>query len=143
MSILQLSFSNFKRSLREYGMLILSLGFSVFIFFNFQNMVYSDSMKVLQEFKKDYIDMIIQAASVVFVVFLFFFVWYAVNVFLRQRKKEMGIYIFMGLDNTRIGKMFVLEALFMGLSALISGIFLVYSFLNYFRCYCFGCLRLV
>ena len=81
MSILQLSFSNFKRSLREYGMLILSLGFSVFIFFNFQNMVYSDSMKV------------IQAASVVFVVFLFFFVWYAVNVFLRQRKKEMGIYI--------------------------------------------------
>ena len=49
MSIFRLSFSNFKRSLREYGMLILSLGFSVFIFFNFQNMFYSDSMKVLQE----------------------------------------------------------------------------------------------
>lgn len=133
MSILQLSFSNFKRSLREYGMLILSLGFSVFIFFNFQNMVYSDSMKVLQEFKKDYIDMIIQVASVVFVVFLFFFVWYAVNVFLRQRKKEMGIYIFMGLDNTRIGKMFVLEALFMGLSALISGIFFGVLFSKLFQ----------
>ncbi|MFR5336856.1 MAG: FtsX-like permease family protein, partial [Blautia producta] len=133
MSIFRLSFSNFKRSLREYGMLILSLGFSVFIFFNFQNMVYSDSMKVLQEFKKDYIDMIIQAASVVFVVFLFFFIWYAVNVFLRQRKKEIGIYIFMGVDNAGIGKMFALEALFMGLSALISGLFFGVLFSKLFQ----------
>ena len=133
MSIFRLSFSNFKRSLREYGMLILSLGFSVFIFFNFQNMVYSDSMKVLQELKKDYIDMIIQAASVVFVVFLFFFIWYAVNVFLRQRKKEIGIYIFMGVDNAGIGKMFALEALFMGLSALISGLFFGVLFSKLFQ----------
>ena len=88
MSLFKLSFSNFKRSVRNYGMLIVSLAFSVFIFFNFQNVLYSDSMDVLMDYKKDYIDMIVKAASVVFAVFLFFFIWYASNVFLNQRKKK-------------------------------------------------------
>lgn len=122
MSLWSLSFSNFKRSIREYGMLLVSLAFSVFVFFNFQNVVYSDSMDVLMDYKKEYIDMIVQAASVVFGVFLFFFIWYASNVFLNQRKKEIGIYIFMGLDNQRIGKMYALEAALIGLFSLISGI---------------------
>ena len=96
MSLFKLSFSNFKRSVRNYGMLIVSLAFSVFIFFNFQNVLYSDSMDVLMDYKKDYIDMIVKAASVVFAVFLFFFIWYASNVFLNQRKKEIGIYVCRG-----------------------------------------------
>lgn len=122
MSLIQLAFSNFKRSIREYGALIISLAFSVFIFFNFQNILYSDSMDVLQTMKKDYIDMVVYAASVVFGVFLFFFIWYATNVFLKQRKKEIGIYTFMGLDNVRIGKMYALEAFFIGLFSMIAGL---------------------
>lgn len=93
MSLWSLSFSNFKRSIREYGMLLVSLAFSVFVFFNFQNVVYSDSMDVLMDYKKEYIDMIVQAASVVFGVFLFFFIWYASNVFLNQSKRK-SVFIF-------------------------------------------------
>ena len=52
MSLFKLSFSNFKRSVRNYGMLIVSLAFSVFIFFNFQNVLYSDSMDVLMDYKR-------------------------------------------------------------------------------------------
>ena len=37
-------------------------------------------------------------------------------------KKEIGIYIFMGLDNKRIGKMYALEALFSGLFSLAAGL---------------------
>lgn len=122
MKLLALSFSNFKRSVREYGMLILSLTFSIFVFFNFQSVIYSESMDVLENYNKEYIDIIVQAASVVFGVFLFFFIWYASNVFLNQRKKEIGIYIFMGLDNVRIGKMYMLESVFIGLLSLLAGI---------------------
>ncbi len=121
MSLLKLSCSNFRRSVREYAVLIISLAFSVFIFFNFQNVIYSDAMDVLAKMNKDYIDMVIQAASVVFSVFMLFFTWYATNVFLNQRKKEIGIYIFMGLDNTRIGKMYALEAFFTGMTAWAAG----------------------
>lgn len=122
MSLFKLAFSNFKRSVREYAALIISLAFSVFIFFNFQNILYSDSMDVLQSMKKEYIDVVVQAASIVFGVFLFFFIWYATNVFLKQRKKEIGIYIFMGLDNVRIGKMYAIEAFFIGLFSLLVGL---------------------
>ena len=66
MKLLSLSFSNFKRSVREYGMLILSLTFSIFVFFNFQSIIYSGSMDVLENYNKEYIDIIVQSASVVF-----------------------------------------------------------------------------
>ena len=122
MSLCRLAFSNFKRSVREYAALIMSLAFSVFIFFNFQNVIYSDSMDVLNSMNKDYIDLVVHAASVVFGVFLFFFIWYATNVFLNQRKKEIGIYTFMGLDNVRIGKMYALEAFFIGIFSLLAGL---------------------
>lgn len=122
MKLLSLSFSNFKRSVREYGMLIISLAFSIFVFFNFQSVIYSESMEILEDYNKEYIDMIVQAASIVFGVFLFFFIWYASNVFLNQRKKEIGIYIFMGLDNVRIGKMYMLESVFIGFFSLLAGI---------------------
>ena len=121
MSLFSLAVSNFKRSVREFAMLVLSLSFSVFIFFNFQNVIYSRAMDVLLEFRKDLIDSVIEAASIVFVVFLFFFVWYAANVFLNQRKKEIGIYIFMGLDNKQISKMYALESAMVGMAALILG----------------------
>lgn len=122
MSLFRLAVSNFKRSVREFGMLILSLSFSVFVFFNFQNVIYSQAMDVLMEFRKDLIDIVIQAASVVFAVFLFFFIWYATNVFLNQRKKEIGIYIFMGLDNKKISRMYALESAMVGLFSLIFGL---------------------
>ena len=133
MSLFSLAVSNFKRSVREFAMLVLSLSFSVFIFFNFQNVIYSRAMDVLLEFRKDLIDSVIEAASIVFVVFLFFFVWYAANVFLNQRKKEIGIYIFMGLDNKRISKMYALESAMVGMSALFSGILLGLLFSKLFQ----------
>ena len=95
MKLSGLAFYNFRHSVREYGVLILSLAFSVFIFFSFQNVVYSDSVAFLESMRKDMIEMGVQAASVVFGVFFFFFTWYATGVFLQQRKRETGIYIFM------------------------------------------------
>ena len=94
MSLFRLAVSNFKRSVREFGMLILSLTVSVCVLFNFQNMIYSDAMNVLVALRKEAIDTIMQAATVVFMVFLFFFIWYAHTVFLNHRNKEIGIYIF-------------------------------------------------
>ena len=58
----------------------------------------------------------------VLVCFLFFFIWYSTNVFLTRRKKEIGIYVFMGLSNEKIGKLYFLETMFTGLSALVTGL---------------------
>lgn len=133
MSLFALAYSNFKRSVREYRALVMALAFTVLIFFNFQNVIYSDSMDVLMTMNKEYIDIVVEAASLVFGVFLFFFIWYSTNVFLNQRKKEIGIYTFMGLDNVRIGKMYALEAAFIGLAALVLGLVLGIGFSKLFQ----------
>ncbi len=123
MSLFPLSFSNFKRSLKNYVSLIASLSFTIFILFNFQNIVFSDALDQLRYMQKSYINIVVQSVSVVLIFFMFFFVWYATNVFLNQRKKEIGIYTFMGLDNSKIGRMYLLESLFTGLFALMIGLF--------------------
>lgn len=133
MSLWRLAYSNFKRSVREYLALILALSFSVFVFFNFQNMIYSDSIATLKNIQKDYIDIIIQAASIVFGVFLFFFIGYASGVFLNQRKKEIGIYTFLGLDNGKIGKLYVIEAVCIAVTAVGSGLLFGIGFSKLFQ----------
>ncbi len=55
MSLFKLAYSNFKRSVKNYDALIISLSFSIFTFFNFQNIVFSNAMDVLKEKNSDYL----------------------------------------------------------------------------------------
>lgn len=122
MSMLRLSFLNFRNGFKSYLSLVLSLSFSIMILYNFQNIIYSEAFAVLGQHNKQYIDMLIQAVSIVLICFLFFFVWYATNVFLTRRKREIGIYIFMGMSNRRIGSLYMIEISFVGITALVAGI---------------------
>ena len=122
MSIFRLAFLNFKRSLSTYLTLILSLAFTSLILMNFQSVIYSDTFGALGEHNKEYVDILVQSISVVLICFMFFFIWYATNEFLNRRKKEIGIYVFMGLSNQKIGKMYAIETAFTGATALILGL---------------------
>ncbi|MDD2981292.1 MAG: ABC transporter permease [Hespellia sp.] len=122
MSTLKLAMQNFRSSVKNYLALIISMSFTILILLNFQNVIYSDSFAVLGTRNKDYVDTIIQMICVVLGCFMFFFIWYSTNVFLTKRKKEIGIYVFMGLSNQKIGKLYMLESLMTGLAALVIGI---------------------
>ncbi|MGN0295031.1 MAG: FtsX-like permease family protein [Lachnospiraceae bacterium] len=122
MSMMRLAFLNFKSSFRNYLSLIISLAFTILVFLNFQNLIYSDTFSVLGQRNKEYINILIQVISIVLICFMFFFIWYSTNVFLTGRKKEIGIYIFMGLTNQKIGKLYAIETTLIGLSALAAGI---------------------
>ena len=122
MSITKLAFNNFRKSFRNYFSMILSLAFTVLILFDFINLTYAETFRALGERNKEYIDIIIRVVSFVLVCFMLFFIWYATNVFLTARKKEMGIYIFMGLTNRKIAKLYMLETIFTGCAALVLGI---------------------
>ncbi|MCM1175666.1 MAG: ABC transporter permease [Blautia sp.] len=122
MSIGRLAFQNFRKSFQNYLSMILSLAFTVLILFHFVNLSYAETFQALGEQNKTYIDIIIRIISLVLVCFMFFFIWYATNVFLTRRKKEIGIYVFMGLTNRRIGKLYLLETVLIGMAALVIGI---------------------
>lgn len=122
MRMFRLAFMNFRNSFKSYLSLVLSLAFTILILFNFQNIIYSESFAILGQHNKQYIDMLIQTVSVVLGCFMFFFLWYATNVFLTRRKREIGIYIFMGMSNRKIGRLYVIEISFVGITALVIGI---------------------
>lgn len=122
MKMTKLAFLNFKNSLKSYLSLIISMSFAILVFYNFQNITYSEMFTVLGEHNKSYIDILVRVICFVLGCFLFFYIWYATNVFLTKRKKEIGIYVFMGLSNQKIGKLYMLETTFIGISALITGI---------------------
>ena len=120
--MIKLAFLNFKNSFKNYLALILSLAFTVLVLYNFQNLIDSQAFEVLGTRNRDYIEMLVQMVSFVLCCFMFFFIWYSTNVFLTGRKKEIGIYVFMGLSNEKIGKMYLMETIFIGLSSLILGL---------------------
>ena len=122
MSMMKLAYINFKSSLKSYLSLIVSLAFTILIFLNFENIAFSDSLDTLGKINKNNIIAVVQSITFVLVCFMFFFIWYATNVFLTKRKKEIGIYVFMGLTNQKIGKMYMIETVMTGLLSLVLGL---------------------
>ncbi len=122
MSMMKLALQNFKSSFKSYLAIMISLAFTILVFLNFQNLIYSDIFEGLGGKNKEYIDILIQVISFVLGCFMFFFLWYATNVFLTKRKKEIGIYVFMGLTNQKIGRMYMIETTMIGISSVVLGI---------------------
>lgn len=122
MRMTKLAFMNFRSSFKSYLALVVSLAFTILVLYNFQNMIYSEIFVVLGEHNSHLINTLIQMITIVLVCFMFFFIWYATNVFLAKRKKEIGIYIFMGLSNQKIGKLYAIETTMIGVTALVLGL---------------------
>ncbi len=120
MSMLKLAFLNFKTSFKNYLSLVISLVFSILVLFNYLNLIFSDSLDSIMD--KQNIQAVIAAVVFVLVCFMFFFIWYASNVFLQRRKKDIGIYIFMGLTNSQIGQLYMIETGLIGLVSIALGI---------------------
>lgn len=121
MSIFSIAYNNFKNNIKIYTMFFISMIFSVVVLSNFRIMLDGDAMKVLGEMNERYSKLILQLITIILVIFMFFFIWYASNIFLKNRKKEIGIYAFMGLDSFVIGKIYFIEMMLIGISALIIG----------------------
>lgn len=122
MSMFKLAWLNFKGSLKNYLSLIISLAFTILIFLNFQNIVYSQALNSLGEFNARNIKIIIQTITIVLSCFMLFFIWYSTNVFLSKRKKDIGIYVFMGLTNQKIAYLYMIETTMIGIVSLLLGL---------------------
>lgn len=122
MSVFSIAFNNFKNNIKTYSMFFISMIFSVIILSNFLILMNGEALKVLGEANADYTKMILQMISIILGLFMLFFIWYVSNVFLKNRKKEIGLFTFMGVDLKTIGKIYFTEMMLIGISASIIGI---------------------
>ena len=121
MSVFSIAFNNFKNNIKTYSMFFISMIFSVIILSNFLILMSGEALKDLGEANAVYTKMILQMISIILGLFMLFFIWYVSNVFLKNRKKEIGLFTFMGVDLKTIGKIYFTEMMLIGISASIIG----------------------
>ena len=123
----KIALGNVKKSFKDYTIYFLTLALSVCIFYSFNSI---ESQKALMDMKSatsDIIPMLMRVISIVSVfvsVILGSLILYANNFLIKKRKKELGIYMTLGMGKNKISKILVLETVIVGIMSLISGLVL-------------------
>ena len=121
MSIFSIAYNNFKNNIKVYGMFFISMIFSVAILSNLFILIQGEAFSFLGDINENNTKTLTSATTVVLIIFMIFFIWYATNIFLKNRKKEIGIYTFMGIDSYTTGKIYFVEVMLIGITSCLLG----------------------
>lgn len=123
----KIALSNVKKSFKDYTIYFLTLTLSVCIFYSFNSI---ESQKAIIEIGKSDLELMDSVVKMIGLISLFVsfiqgsLILYANNFLIKKRKKEFGIYMSLGMGTKKISKILVLEAFFVGLLSLLSGLIL-------------------
>lgn len=119
--------NNVKRSFKDYTIYFLTLTFAVCIFYSFNSIESQQAMINASSSKVEYMKMLTQliAGISVFVsVILGSLIIYANNFLIKKRKKELGIYMTLGMGKNKISRILFLETVLIGAISLVAGLIL-------------------
>ena len=123
--LFNLSLRNIKKSIKDYSIYFFTLVVAVAIFYLFNSIDAQESMLALTSSKKDMIKslvMILGYVSVFVSVILGFLIIYSNNFLIKRRKKEIGLYLTLGMSKRKVSSILVLETLIVGLLSLGVGL---------------------
>lgn len=121
----KLAVKNVTRSVRDYTVYFLTLAFGVCLFYMFNSL---DSQAALLNLSKSQVNILkmlismISAVSVFISVVLGFLIVYANRFLIKRRKKELGLYMTLGMSRGEISAILVAETFLIGLLSLITGL---------------------
>lgn len=127
----KLSVKNIRKSFKDYTLYFLTLTFAVSIFYIFNSIEAQKSMLVISKSALSIMKSInnLMGYVSIFISFILgFLIVYANNFLIRRRKKELGIYMTLGMEKGKVARMLVSETFLIGILSLgiglIAGIFL-------------------
>ncbi|EJR73046.1 MULTISPECIES: FtsX-like permease family protein [Bacillus cereus group] len=121
----KIAIGNVKKSFKGYAIYFLTLTLAVCIFYSFNSI---ESQKALMEINasdRKYVPTVMKAISNVSVfvsVILGGLILYANNFLIKKRKKELGIYMTLGMGRRNISRILVTETFLVGVISLVSGL---------------------
>ena len=121
----KLAFRNVRKSFRDYTVYFLTLMFAICIFYLFNSLGSQSAMINLSKSQKVAIQSLSKAIgyiSVFVAVILGFLAVYANNFLMKRRKKELGVYMVLGMKKRSISNIIVIETLSIGVISLILGL---------------------
>ena len=123
--LFNLSLKNIKKSLKDYSIYFFTLVIAVAIFYIFNSLDSQSSMLIANNIKHTTIENLIQLLSYVSVfvsVILGFLIVYSNNFLIKRRKKEIGLYLTLGMSKRKVSMIFVLETFIVGIVSLGVGL---------------------
>ncbi|MBZ9607326.1 ABC transporter permease [Clostridium estertheticum] len=113
---------NVKKSFKDYAIYFLTLTLAVCIFYSFNSI---GSQKALIQMKSvSKLMKVMSYVSVFISIILGSLILYANNFLIKKRKKELGIYMTLGMGKRKISIILVMETFLVGVISLISGLIL-------------------
>ncbi|WP_040214289.1 FtsX-like permease family protein [Clostridium polynesiense] len=121
----KLSLRNVKRSIRDYAIYFVTLTFGVCIFYVFNSIESQQAMLQISTSQRQILKNLsktIGYISVFISVVLGFLIIYANRFLIKRRKRELGIYMTLGMDKSHISRILMVETFFIGLVSLAVGL---------------------
>ena len=125
MTSCKLIIKNVRKNIRDYLIYFLTLMISVSVFYAFNSIsdqpAFSE-MGMTKTLLYDQLGILLSTLTVLIAVVLAFLIIYANQFLLKRRKKELGLYMVLGMKKGRISRIFVGETFCVGVIALVTGL---------------------
>jgi putative ABC transport system permease protein len=121
----KLALKNVTKSIKDYTIYFLTMTFGVCLFYMFNSIDSQAAMMQLSTSQYESMKMLTQAMAYVSVfisVILGFLIVYANQFLIKRRKKELGIYMTLGMEKRKISHIVIIETFFIGVFALAIGL---------------------
>lgn len=125
MTSCKLIIKNVRKNIRDYLIYFLTLTISVSVFYAFNSIsdqpAFSE-MGMTKTLLYDQLGILLSTLTVLIAVALAFLIIYANQFLLKRRKKELGLYMVLGMKKGRISRIFAGETFCVGVIALVTGL---------------------
>lgn len=122
MTFRRIAIRNIRQSWHRYSAYFLSSVFSVGIFFVYASFIYHPDVLNNRFPEGSTVSTMLYGCEVLIFMFSVFFTWYSSGAFLRYRKRELGMYILLGMNKWQLRRMVLYEQLFISMLAIVTGI---------------------
>lgn len=127
----KLSLKNVKKSFKDYSLYFLTLTFGVCIFYIFNSIEAQKAMINISQSASEILKTLTKLMGIISIfisIILGFLIVYANNFIIRRRKKEIGVYMTLGMEKGNVARLLVAENFLIGVlslgAGLLAGIFL-------------------
>ncbi|MED4312929.1 ABC transporter permease [Heyndrickxia coagulans] len=121
MTINGLIYRNFKKNLPHYALYIFALAFSAALYFAFVTLQYTPSLDEVKSSVKGLAAL--KVASVLLIVIVAVFLFYANHLFIKRRSKEIGLFQLVGMTKREVFRILGTENFLLYYGSLFAGIF--------------------
>ena len=127
MKLFSLALRNIKKSIKDYSIYFITLVIAVAIFYIFNSIDSQTAMMSISKSTMEIVQSLVNVLSYISVfvsVVLGFLIVYANNFLIKRRKKEIGIYMTLGMSKLKVSTILVLETVIVGVISLGIGLLL-------------------